>query len=59
MLHAHRVTHYDLKCDNVLLLSNPNITSVQSRKDTSSSACAPAVTIADFGESHMFVSEVD
>ena len=28
MLHAHRVTHYDLKCDNVLLLSNPNIGSV-------------------------------
>ena len=53
MLHAHRVTHYDLKCDNVLLVETTG------RGKESSSAKAPAVTIADFGESHMFVSEKD
>ncbi len=50
MLHAHRVTHYDLKCDNVLL----EPVAVGRVKDS-----PPAVTIADFGESHMFVSEKD
>mmetsp|Transcript_10661 Transcript_10661/g.20673 ORF Transcript_10661/g.20673 Transcript_10661/m.20673 type:complete len:1973 (-) Transcript_10661:893-6811(-) len=44
IIHKHNVTHYDLKCDNVLLDGDPN-------------DCR--VTLGDFGECRMFVNAED
>lgn len=44
IIHKHNVTHYDLKCDNVLLEGDPN-------------DCR--VTLGDFGECRMFINAED
>jgi len=44
-IHSHNVTHYDIKCDNILIdfHSSDNF----------------AITIGDFGECHMYMNEKD
>jgi serine/threonine protein kinase len=44
-IHSHSVTHYDIKCDNILIdfRSNDNF----------------AITVGDFGECHMYTNEKD
>jgi len=48
-IHSHNVTHYDIKCDNILLdfdSSSPDGTGI-------------VITVGDFGECKMYTSEKD
>jgi len=46
VIHAHNVTHYDLKCDNIML-------------DLGEHDAEFEVTLGDFGECKLFTSETD
>lgn len=48
LIHSHNVTHYDIKCDNILL-----------DYVTSADGGNIKITVGDFGECKMFTSEKD
>jgi serine/threonine protein kinase len=50
-IHSHSVTHYDIKCDNILIDFKAG-----APKDCPD---AFAITVGDFGECHMYVSDKD
>ena len=56
-LHARGVVHYDLKCENIILNPDEEI-SIHGDMGTSE-AHVPVVALGDFGESRMMESEED
>lgn len=53
-IHSHNVTHYDIKGDNILIdfITATN----QSKQDLNDSF---AITVGDFGECHMYITDKD
>jgi serine/threonine protein kinase len=51
VIHSFNVTHYDIKCDNVLIDTQKTIGGPQEEK--------MLLTIGDFGECQIFLSDKD
>ncbi len=59
-IHAHNVTHYDIKCDNVLIDSNnTGSTNNLSKAIQSIDEDRLKLALADFGECKIFSDEKD
>jgi serine/threonine protein kinase len=56
LIHSHNVSHYDIKCDNILLEPKSSGSSSISRFGEENGV---RVTVGDFGECRMFTNEKD
>ena len=60
IIHSHNVSHYDMKCDNVLLdFGQGSNSSPLSKWGKEFDEDRVRITIGDFGECKIFLSEKD
>ena len=70
IIHSHNVTHYDIKCDNILIdfkssekaLSDSDLGTNQQIYEFQPQSVSPddfTITVGDFGECHMYSNEKD